>query len=143
MARYPSSFTQYSSGACPFPPAPPRPMVTAGTPSAMGMLLLVEDRASSGSPPRTEAVAMARWTSGFAGGVSPDGRSPILSRTSSMGLPSRRSWFSSTSARSMAAMKEASIRDRLSGLSDRMSTSIHASNGMEFTEVPPPMRPTL
>ena len=29
------------------------------------------------------------------------------------------------------------------GSDDRMSTSIQPSNGIEFTDVPPPMRPTL
>ena len=43
----------------------------------------------------------------------------------------------------MAARNARSMRDRLSGLSERMSTSIQVSNGMEFTEVPPPMVPTL
>ena len=51
--------------------------------------------------------------------------------------------FSLSRPRFMASMNARSIRTRLSGLSERMSTSIHASKGMAFTEVPPPIRPTL
>ena len=36
-----------------------------------------------------------------------------------------------------------SVMFNRSGLSDRMSTSIHTENGIELTDVPPPMRPTL
>ncbi len=35
------------------------------------------------------------------------------------------------------------VRPARAASSDRRSTSIHASNGIEFTDVPPPTRPTL
>ncbi len=43
----------------------------------------------------------------------------------------------------MAALNFAFRVFREAGSGERISTSIQASNGMELTEVPPPIRPTL
>ncbi|MGC4082755.1 MAG: hypothetical protein QM736_11740 [Vicinamibacterales bacterium] len=40
-------------------------------------------------------------------------------------------------------MNRASSSFSAAASDDRMSTSIHASAGIAFTDVPPPMRPTL
>src|SRR5690349_15392642 len=57
------------------------------------------------------------------------------------GVPQRS--FSSTTAESTALWKFASTDASDAGSDDRMSTSIQPSNGIEFTDVPPPTRPTL
>ena len=59
------------------------------------------------------------------------------------GSPLRRSLFASSSASRIARWNSASTPFNLSGLTERMSTSIHDSNGIEFTDVPPPILPTL
>ena len=76
-------------------------------------------------------------------GTCPPGRSPTIcfSTLISFGLPHRS--FSSTTARSIASRTAASSAVRAARSAERRSTSIQASNGIEFTEVPPPMRPTL
>ena len=51
--------------------------------------------------------------------------------------------FSSLTAASIAFWMLASIAASDAGSDDRMSSSIHPSNGIELTDVPPPMRPTL
>ena len=60
IARWPSRLIHHSPGECPSPPTPPRPMVTAGTPSAIGTFESVDDRASSPDTPKTAVVANAR-----------------------------------------------------------------------------------
>ena len=57
------------------------------------------------------------------------------------GLPQRA--FSSATAASTAFWNLASSAASEAGSDERMSTSIQASNGIELTDVPPPMRPTL
>ena len=81
--------------------------------------------------------------SGVDSGIVPDGRLPTCSISTSSAGPRRRAPFSSASPLCIAALNAASIRFRLSGLSERMSTSIITSNGIELTEVPPPITPTL
>ena len=73
----------------------------------------------------------------------PEGRLPIISMCTVSSSPSRRSLFCSASASVIAAWKMASISSSRPGSMDRMSTSIQFSDGIEFTEVPPPMRPML
>ncbi len=73
----------------------------------------------------------------------PEGRSPIISTSTVRGSPSRRSSFCSSTARRIARWKRESIPFSVSTVWERMSTSIHDSKGIEFTEVPPPIRPTL
>ena len=51
--------------------------------------------------------------------------------------------FSAATASSTALWNLASSDCSDAASAERMSTSIHASNGIEFTDVPPPMRPTL
>ena len=94
--------------------------------------------------PAERTAAAAVWTSGEVRGVSPEGRSPTSFRSTEMD-PSRveRALFSSATASFMRPMNvsfsfSSSARD-----SDRMSTSIQCSTGMELTEVPPPTTPTL
>ncbi len=86
---------------------------------------------------------MALWTKGVEGSVSPEGREPIRSASTWRGGPSLLNRFSASVALPTASRRASAMRSRLSGLSERMSTSIQASKGMEFTEVPPPIRPTL
>src|SRR5262249_52746193 len=60
----PPSFRYHSSVVCARPASPPAPIVTAGTPSAIGMLASVEETASSGSAPTARVAASAARTSG-------------------------------------------------------------------------------
>ena len=57
------------------------------------------------------------------------------------GLPHRA--FSSATAASIAFWMFASTAASDAGSDERMSSSIQPSNGIEFTDVPPPIRPTL
>ena len=79
IARWPSTFTQYSPSEWLPKPMPPRLIVTAGTPSAMGTFESVDERPNRPSTPKTAVVARARWMSGALRSPSPDGRSPIFS----------------------------------------------------------------
>ena len=74
----------------------------------------------------------------------PDGRSPI-SFTSATIFPSAvlRTLFSSSTASRTTRWKASSTCFNSPGDSERMSTSMNMSVGIEFTEVPPPTTPTL
>ena len=57
MALYPSSFNHHSSSECALPPFPPRPMVIAGTPLAIGMLESVDPLVRKGFSPKKVVAA--------------------------------------------------------------------------------------
>ncbi len=89
-------------------------------------------------------TAVVVWTMGDEAGVSPQGRSPMSFGSASI-FPSRveRTPFSSstaclTSARNASFTFFSSAQD-----SDRMSTSMLTSAGIELTEVPPRTTPML
>jgi len=76
--------------------------------------------------------------------VTPDGRSPI-SFTSAEIRPSLvlRARFSSSTASRTTRWNASSTFFSSSGDSERISTSMNMSVGIEFTDVPPPTTPTL
>ena len=93
--------------------------------------------------PSVRCTASAMRTIGESPGVEPAGRSPTRSLTTVISAGVRQRSFSSAAAASMAFWNLASSAASDAGADDRMSTSIQPRTGMEFTEVPPPTRPTL
>ena len=95
---------------------------------------------------KPSAVAVARPVRTIAefSGVEPAGRSPTSSFTTVI-VPGVPHALILLGDRRIDRLLEAARRPRraMPGSDDRMSTSIQPSNGIEFTEVPPPTRPTL
>ncbi len=126
------------------PESPPAPIVTAGIPSEIATLESVEEATSSGSAPTIRVASMAAAISGSPVGMTPEGRSPITTISSSSGsVPGRRRSFSPATACSIAARAASSSATSSLAPSLRMSISHHASAGIALMVVPPPMRATV
>ena len=89
-------------------------------------------------------AARAACTSSDLTSVLPAGRSPI-SLASTVTLPSlvERAKFSPSAASWTILSNRSSTRLSSVTDSERMSTSIQLSTGIELTDVPPPIRPML
>src|SRR5262249_19322620 len=119
-------------------------MQIAGIPCAMGVFALVETKSNfGGSVVKCDKAAVARCTSGLLNGVRPEGLSPIRCNVRVSAAPFLIVRLYSSTPFFMDDLKIESIFLNCEGLSDRISISAHDSNGMELTEVPPPVRPTL
>src|SRR5437867_3798031 len=109
-----------------------------------GMLASVLLTPTVGVIPNARMTVSAVWTIGAFRDISPNGRSPINCTSMSI-LPwdVDRARFSSSAASCIRCVKFSTALLSSSFVSERISTSIQDSKGIEFTEVPPPTTPTL
>ena len=116
----------------------------AGMPMLIGTLASVLLIAYVGVSPNASDAAVADWTIGELAGVSPHGRSPMSFGSTAI-FPSAvdRARFSSSTASRTTARKASSSFLSSAHASERMSTSMLTSKGIELTEVPPRTTPTL
>ena len=84
LATPPASTSVHSSGEWVRPPGPPRPMVSAGMPMLIGMLLSVLLMPNDGFRPKACTTAAVVFRIGASIDVSPHGRSPITLGSASM-----------------------------------------------------------
>ena len=115
----------------------------AGIPRFIGTLESVEPSRSISGICMARETAMAVWTMADSFGVCPAGRTPTSSAETATGLRLFQRRFSSSTACFRAVWNFVSSAFNAAGSAERISTSIQASNGIAFTEVPPPTRPTL
>src|SRR5262249_6077310 len=130
------------------PPKPPPPIAIASRPMESGILASVEARCTCAELPRNVSTARTARRIRELGSSSPAGRSPMrtISRLSPDFLaPGRCSAACRSSLRTRSAERRRASSSFSSSSPDveRRSTLMLADSGMEFTEVPPRITPTL